>query len=1317
MSDQIDKMLSGGRENQKFIALGKAWCTHIRTDRSLLGVGMVEQMTGLPITGGKFTCDFARNPGNIVGMMISGTALDFYENNCLGCQNRSPGGRVPNLSTWAEPLLADRHRREIAESQEQQVAAKKCQQRIEHRRLASISFNSTSQEIVELINRLDLDISDTEAEQQLKETATLLPDALIEIKDILYEAVADLKSSVLLEVSIAIEGDLNSEKLRSLCVAAVSEGWGSSEVCSYLSKNGVADDLTEDFLYEMILCSVPSERHYDTQSTDNSAVLRHYHSLDHELVESKIIDMLQHGDNWRRNIAAKAVYTVIKYDKDSGRRLLTPLLNGLKFPESYSDDAMPSWQIAQAVGMVFLNSPTAVRDIIQKRWRKSTPTYKSRIIGCFEPIIDTPLGKLSSETVQICLDQIFTALSEPLTSEPLTSQQDSITEDYQIRAAQLLKELIVACPSKEISPETLIYTLLQWADKKKTLDESKLGNVIAIEAMNIEARIGAIIRDISDSIIATSSRNPNKFLTICFEIHDGVGHTPDIQAIVVRIIGRITAKSLNYLSMALPRIYTAMLGEDQIIRAAGMRATAKIIEALPSESVPPLLAQAVIAGLTDNYLIVVLEAIETSRQIPADLVDCKIVSTRLLAFSRAYAVDRGYLESVQSAIITAIRLAKDDDILLPAVQKEALYAINLMPAHSARETIWRVGSVRQEQLWIDVAIKALRADEDYRYEQLGDRDKRLLLRELGSRILSESQAESLAANEIIVSRYNYDRAILSADLLAELNRPDLSVQIIESALNEIPNTLEQRSFRATVNLTLLCFKLEAAIAAGDQEWQSDIYQELTSSTNLLEPTRRRRVDPHYDMVESLKAKVEIIGALTAGSDSTSSFREALDAYKSTVKNYVEGDVVWAYLEILESLVHAFRWVDACRNAEVERDRYVEAARLRAREVIKQSQDTWPVDLVSITKQLVELEDYDAPFHVASKLRCVPIPPRVTDLFKMPDLSKEHIDRKGDQSLAPAVALMIRFHGEPVMRPTIIQPGAMHQFEVEVRVNQWPSDDSTLKVIFAHVYGDDFLYASELSFTPNILSQNLEIRVAGERPPDDPPLSLTALARFQTGDDSQTTRIIGNTTLELTTFDSDTALPLGMPAAARRIKEMMSEVTNTLPHISTNDGRDVRLLLGALARFSHTVIDDRLDAQIEINEPWFEKELKFFLTADPNISARLNNQVGRAGGSTDLLLGNIVLELKVEKKKPISLDDAINRFVRQPTQYASAQDSQISLLAVWDASPKRAPAGVMGNEMKWAYPETTSGSSPPFPSMVGVVIIRAGFPRPSDFSQY
>lgn len=101
--------------------------------------------------------------------------------------------------------------------------------------------------------------------------------------------------------------------------------------------------------------------------------------------------------------------------------------------------------------------------------------------------------------------------------------------------------------------------------------------------------------------------------------------------------------------------------------------------------------------------------------------------------------------------------------------------------------------------------------------------------------------------------------------------------------------------------------------------------------------------------------------------------------------------------------------------------------------------------------------------------------------------------------------------------------------------------------------------------------------------------------------------------------------------------------------------------------------------------------------------------------TDLLLGDVILELKVEKKSPISLNAACSRHAGQATQYASAGDCQVSLLAVLDVSSKRAPAGVMGNEMDWAYPKTTSGQDPPFPSLVGMFVMRGGFPRPSDLS--
>jgi hypothetical protein len=284
------------------------------------------------------------------------------------------------------------------------------------------------------------------------------------------------------------------------------------------------------------------------------------------------------------------------------------------------------------------------------------------------------------------------------------------------------------------------------------------------------------------------------------------------------------------------------------------------------------------------------------------------------------------------------------------------------------------------------------------------------------------------------------------------------------------------------------------------------------------------------------------------------------------------------------------------------------------------------------------------------------------------------------------------------------------------VTEWPDTAEALQVSFISVHPRDYLYVSDLRFTQAALTQPLEIRVAGPRPPNDPPLGITARAHFVGEGGEFSARLAGNTTLEVVTFDPGSAMPLNLPSAALRLQQMMNELSNALPQLPVEDRRDARLLLEGVVTFGHVALDDRLGQQEDVDEAWFQRELRFFLQANPHIGARLGERVGRAGGTTDLVLGNIVLELKIEKRSPISHTDACTRYVAQATQYGSAGDSQVSLLAVLDASPKRAPAGVMGNEIGWAYPETASGPNPPLPSLVGVVVVRSGFPRPSDFSR-
>lgn len=482
--------------------------------------------------------------------------------------------------------------------------------------------------------------------------------------------------------------------------------------------------------------------------------------------------------------------------------------------------------------------------------------------------------------------------------------------------------------------------------------------------------------------------------------------------------------------------------------------------------------------------------------------------------------------------------------------------------------------------------------------------------------------------------------------------------------------------------------------------------------------RRRVTAESPDVAALIRARSALVDALQAvadGSRDGDALEAAVERHRAAAVVGPDGDVVTAFSDAVGALVHAVRWTDASWRAEEGAERHATAARLHAAQLLGRASDSWPEPLRDAVADLESLTGHDMPARAAALLSRVALPSRLTDLFSGTE-GRSNVEREPDEPRVPAVALMMRLHGEPVMRPTILQPGALHHFEVEARVVEWPEDAEALEITFISVHPRDFLCVSDLRFFPGALTQSLEIRVAGVRPSGDPPLGLTARANFVGKEGPLAARLAGNTTLEIVTFDAGTAAPVNVPTAARRLQQMMGELSNALPQLSVDDRRDARLLLEGVVTFAHTLLDDRLGHQDEVDEAWFQRELRFFLRANPQIGARLGERVGRAGGSTDLVLGNIVLELKVEKDSAISLTTASSRYAAQATQYGSAGDSQVSLLAVLDVSRKRAPAGVMGNEIGWAWPEVASGPNPPFPSLVGVVVVRAGFPRPSDFSR-
>lgn len=818
--DQIEQAVRIGQENAHLVSLGKAWCTHIRTDRSGWGVGMVEQMTGLPITGGRFTCDFARQPVQSAGMQLAMTALAFYEHNCKGCPDRAPGDRVPNLSTWAEPLLAERAEREKAEAAARQAALAERQKRTEFRTLVAASLPAASQQIVGLINRMDLDPFDADAHESIRDHAHLAPDAFTDdIKEMLCTDARVLQSSVLLDV--LLEVDASGAQIHGLCLDAVREGWGISEGCRYLSEHGLQADLDQNLLDAIVFHAAPADA-LVYRTPGEPAALLHYHASAPDMVEHRVSELLRHGDSWRRAAAASASEALVATDPDCGQRLLTALLDGLRHPEDWDDNYRASGEIASVVAVILKHASELVDAAVERRWSRASAEYRARLLGCYGAVVPWGPEQLAAEVGRIVIARAVTALSEPL-----DQRSDSIDGDYQGRASDLLERGVRASPTDVVQQDVLIGLLLDWLERERNLDETELADteltnpLAALEKMGAKARIGRVVRAIGNAVVAAGKRDPSAFVAICSDLYSGTQPAPLVRAEAVRLAGRVAAAP-STIGDALPLIYTAMLGNDQIVRAAGMEAAERVMRAMPSESIPPLLAEAVVTGLTDEYLIVGMAAVKAIREVPADLIDHRGASAKLLVAAASYASDRLRDRMVQDALASAHHFAQDDEQLLDPTRAVALEVVKRMPAYNARDTLCRHGWLELHDNWADAAIHALRIDDDPQYENLGDDDKELLLEKLGRCRLAAHQIDTLATGELEASKQNWRRSLLAAELFSELARPDLSVRMIDAHLESVPDTIEKQSTRRSMEMVLHVYGLEEAIVLRQEDARREI---------------------------------------------------------------------------------------------------------------------------------------------------------------------------------------------------------------------------------------------------------------------------------------------------------------------------------------------------------------------------------------------------------------------------------------------------------------------------------------------------------------
>ena len=184
MRDRIQDAIENGQRNQHVLQLLYNWCGHVRARKE--GVGMVEQMTGLPIGHMSLECPHAP-AGGMSAFELADTALDFHDRNCVDCKFRKPMG-FPNLTE----LLTEREKRQNAQRLEQERQQGETANRLASREAARRNIRGSLDAIsaTTLDRIVELDRQEEGAGQKLIETAKLAPETFTpEITDHLFELI------------------------------------------------------------------------------------------------------------------------------------------------------------------------------------------------------------------------------------------------------------------------------------------------------------------------------------------------------------------------------------------------------------------------------------------------------------------------------------------------------------------------------------------------------------------------------------------------------------------------------------------------------------------------------------------------------------------------------------------------------------------------------------------------------------------------------------------------------------------------------------------------------------------------------------------------------------------------------------------------------------------------------------------------------------------------------------------------------------------------------------------------------------------------
>ena len=852
--DEFASYFALGQENARIIDLASNHCQSMRFAQ-FGGQGMLEKMTGLPLNSRRVECEVAI--GNTSGMRLDHIALDFYTKHCIGCAQRNPTGRLPNLETEYQERRASAQAEETEAAQRRRDLGVRRAARIERRRSLRATADPAATNILD-----DLDILDTnpeadpdfdeqnKARQRLTAVAGRAHDRFASgVIDELFDAVETVGVVEVLEPlrHLSVKRPDLAERL-VITAVGVLESRASLEAGRCLSDHPTKvniDLINEDVVRNAVVLAgskTPEDHHFSGPSpvitANDPGPLQVLTDVAPDLVEATLAAMLPRpqvpglilapnierprASDFVRRAAAGAIEHLAATHPELAIALLPNLATSLGVPPSDSYDTGTMGSAERALGRMLVEDPARVAPLFEQAGQHASGDIRKGLIGSARHAINVldpdnrfrrPQDPVLDDTgAQAVIDAAFAFLiahADESWGHEVTFEACEAVENIGHRSGKALQPHIdttlgacIALTRHRLEPparhlETTVEPdLLAGLEAGSRLNGLYQASRRLLRAVEEAAHTDPVAVCTTICAVITTERDNNFGVEVVMPLLETLGN-----------VGRTQGAEPGVLQAILPTLHTYLVDADAGPRSSALEAWTEIGSRHP---VPSTVSDLLPALVTDPYMVMVQAVLKAATRLTWTRDEDR-ASLALYASHLAANLELPDRLDLLLTSLAALRRHVPNLGALASLEKAALARTPELAWHLASKVIdqpWQPGTRVSSDLarhWLTDAPR-----HTYGMRQHDEAEEALNgLLNCGIGLLGiRADIINVGARHAPESHFG---SVEYAEVLNRVEDRAAAVELLQAAHNNIPDDQAHASQRALTELALTTAQLHATL--------------------------------------------------------------------------------------------------------------------------------------------------------------------------------------------------------------------------------------------------------------------------------------------------------------------------------------------------------------------------------------------------------------------------------------------------------------------------------------------------------------------------